>query len=327
MKLRVVLEPSEEGGYTAVVPSLPGCISEGDTREDALQNIREAIEFCPEPVDDDSYPHRNLMHSADPEVTVVIPVMNEAENIPGLAMEIAAALSSETWTWECVWVDDGSNDGTLDVLRQIHRDDVRQRFISFVLNAGQSAALWAGFKTAKGRVLATIDGDGQNDPADLPVLIGMVLSGQADLVNGYRRKRQDNLLRKLSSGVANAFRNRMTGKTVRDAGCSTRAFRREWVEYLSPFAGMHRFLPTLLEMHGARVAEVPVNHRPRRHGLSKYGVHNRLWVGLLDTFGVLWLRKRAFHFSIAETSLLMPDSEVFPATDIDEHLPPPTHRG
>lgn len=227
---------------------------------------------------------------------------NEAENIEFLAREITDAVSRQQWSWECVWVDDGSTDATPSILRKIHIEDRRHRYISFKTNAGQSAALWAGFREAAGEILATIDGDGQNDPSDIPALVEMVLSGSADMVNGYRQRRRDGLIRKWSSRIANGFRNRVTGNTVRDVGCSTRAFRRECVRALPRFAGMHRFLPTLVEMQGYRLNEVPVNHRPRLRGTSKYGINNRLWVGLLDTFGVWWLKRRAFRFEIASGS-------------------------
>lgn len=232
------------------------------------------------------------------DLTVVIPVKNEAENIESLARELTGVLGPRERSWECLWVDDGSTDETPAILRQICSADGRHRFISFRANAGQSAALWAGFREARGGILATMDGDGQNDPADIPALVEMIRSGSADMVNGYRQKRHDGLIRRYSSLIANGFRNRVTGNTVRDVGCSTRAFRRECVRSLPRFAGMHRFLPTLVELQGYRLNEVPVNHRPRLRGASKYGINNRLWVGLLDTFGVWWLKKRAFHFEV-----------------------------
>lgn len=167
-------------------------------------------------------------------------------------------------------------------------------------NAGQSAALHAGFKSASGRVIATIDADGQNDPADLPSLVEAVLSGKNDMVNGIRVQRRDRAIRRISSKIANFFRNLVAGKTVSDVGCSTRAFRRECVESLPLFAGMHRFLPNLVALRGFSMIEVPVNHRPRLKGASKYGLNNRLWVGLIDTLGVFWLRKRAAAYHLAE---------------------------
>jgi dolichol-phosphate mannosyltransferase len=162
--------------------------------------------------------------------------------------------------------------------------------------------LWAGLGETCAPVIATIDGDGQNDPADIPALYRTVESGAADMANGYRAYRQDNLKRKISSILGNGFRTWMTGKTVRDAGCSTRVFRRECVESFPRFAGMHRFLPTLAAIQGFRLTEAPVNHRPRMKGHSKYSIRNRLWVSLMDVLGVFWLAKRAFHYSIKARS-------------------------
>lgn len=244
------------------------------------------------------------------EVSIVIPIKNEAENIEPLAEELTTVLGRQSWSWECIWVDDGSTDQSLSILQRLAKADPRHRYISFEHNAGQSAAFWAGFKESKGAILATIDGDGQNDPADIPRLVEMIHSGQTDMANGYRVKRQDRFLRKLASRIANGFRNLITGKTVGDVGCSTRAFRRECVAYLPKFAGMHRFLPTLVAMQGFRLIETPVSHRPRLRGHTKYSINDRLWVGLADTFGVLWLQKRGFHFTVAEKS--DPQSETDP---------------
>lgn len=241
------------------------------------------------------------MHTV-PKVSIIVPIRNEAENIASLASEVTSAMSGTDWSWECLWVDDGSDDASLSILKDLCRNDSRHRYLSFERNAGQSAALCAGFQMARGEILATIDGDGQNDPSDLPRVVAMVADGGTDMANGYRARRRDTLVRKLSSRIGNGFRNLMTGKTVRDVGCSTRAFRREYVQSLPRFAGMHRFLPTLVAMQGGRLAETPVNHRPRLRGKSKYGLHNRLWVGLADTFGVLWLRKRAFRYTITSSS-------------------------
>lgn len=229
------------------------------------------------------------------DLSVIIPVKDEAENILDLARELSETMDAHAWAWECIWVNDGSSDDSQSILDGLVQQDSRHRYVAFESNAGQSAALWAGFKEARGAILATIDGDGQNDPRDIPRLVHMITSGQVDMANGYRIRRQDSLTRKVSSWVANAFRNAVTGRTVRDVGCSTRAFKRECFECLPHFAGMHRFLPTLIALQGFRLGEYPVNHRPRLRGRSKYNISNRLWVGLLDTMGVFWLRKRAFR--------------------------------
>ncbi|MGA2401622.1 MAG: glycosyltransferase family 2 protein [Syntrophobacteraceae bacterium] len=236
------------------------------------------------------------------DISIVIPIRNEAENILPLADELKSVMEREFAEWECIWVDDGSSDGSLAALRELARADRRHRYISFERNAGQSAALWAGFSETRAAIIATIDGDGQNDPADIPTLFRMVESGAADMANGYRAHRQDNLKRKISSFLGNGFRTLLTGKTVRDGGCSTRAFRRECIESVPRFAGMHRFVPTLAAMQGFKLAEAPVNHRPRLKGRSKYSILNRLWVSVLDICWLYWLKKRAFHYTIKTKS-------------------------
>lgn len=242
------------------------------------------------------------MSQDHPILSVVIPVKDEAKNIEPLAEELTAALNQQSWPWECIWVDDGSTDQTLDALEALAQRNSNHRYISFEKNAGQSAALFAGFQDSRSPILATLDGDGQNDPSDIPQLVTMIQSGKFHMVNGYRQKRQDTLVRKLEGRIANTFRNWVTGNVVRDVGCSTRVFRRECIEFLPIFQGMHRFLPTLVAMRGFRVTEVPVNHRQRKYGVTKYGINDRLWVGLVDTLGVLWLKKRGFHFNIDKRS-------------------------
>jgi dolichol-phosphate mannosyltransferase len=236
------------------------------------------------------------------DISIVIPIRNEAENIIPLAGELESVMDREFARWECIWVDDGSSDGSLAQLREIADANPRHRYISFERNAGQSAAFCAGLSEARAEIIATIDGDGQNDPADIPKLFRTVESGAADMANGYRALRQDTLERKISSILGNGFRTFLTGKTVRDAGCSTRVFRRECVQSMPRFAGMHRFIPTLAAMQGFKLAEAPVNHRPRLKGRSKYTIGNRLWVSLADMFGVLWLKKRALHYTIKTKS-------------------------
>lgn len=235
-------------------------------------------------------------------VSIVIPVKDEAPNIPTLAGEISDAMASQRYSWEVLWVDDGSRDQTLSCLRDLGKRDPRHRHISFNANYGQSAALVAGFLESRGEVIATLDGDGQNDPHDLPRMISLILRGEADMVNGYRQRRKDGTRRKLASVVANGFRTIVTGRSVRDVGCSTRAFRRRCAVNLPLFKGLHRFLPTVISWGGFRLVEVSVNHRPRTRGMTKYGIRNRLWVGIYDLFGVMWLRRRSIRYSILERS-------------------------
>jgi dolichol-phosphate mannosyltransferase len=203
------------------------------------------------------------------------------------------AMRSTRWSWECVWVDDGSTDDTLAQIALLCAADPHHRFVELEGNHGQSAALAAGFVFSHGAVLATIDGDGQNDPADLPRLVALLIANNLHMVNGYRARSRFGVMRRLSSRVANAFRNRVTGDHVRDVGCSTRAMRRECLDGIFVFRGMHRFLPTLVRLNGyMRMAEVPVHHRARWMGASKYGVSNRLWVGIADTLAVRWISHR-----------------------------------
>jgi len=240
------------------------------------------------------------MESPPPLVSIIIPLKDESETILGLAEEISSALATHGWSWECVWVDDGSQDDTLPQLRSLHTRDPRHAYVSFERNHGQTAAMLAGWHTARGQILATMDGDGQNNPADLPAMIERILTNQADMVNGVRVLRHDNWLRKLSSRIGNGFRNWLTRDQVTDVGCSIRAFRRECVAMFPPFEGLHRFLPTVVRMQGWKIIEVPVRHRPRLKGTTKYGIHNRLWKGLLDAFAVRWMQWRQIRYIITE---------------------------
>lgn len=227
------------------------------------------------------------------DVSIVVPVKDEAENVLLLAAEIRAAMAAAGHAWECVWVDDGSSDGTAELLRGAAAQDPHHRVLTLARNYGQSAALACGFSAARGRYVATLDGDGQNDPADVPGMVALLIERDVELVNGYRARREDGGVRRLSSRIANAVRNRLTGEQVRDVGCSLRVMRRELLSGLFVFRGMHRFLPTLMRLNGLeRVVEIPVNHRPRLRGTTKYGLNNRLWVGIADLFGVWWLQRR-----------------------------------
>lgn len=235
-------------------------------------------------------------------VSIIIPVKNESSSIAQLAGEVGAAFEDSPWPWECIWIDDGSTDATLDVLRCLARKDRRHRYVSHDANYGQSAALLTGCRVATGSIIATLDGDLQNDPADLPRLIRLLESGDYDMVNGVRARRCDGWMRKVSSRIANGFRNRISGATATDVGCSVRVFYRQCMEGIPPFRGMHRFLPTLVAMRGWRITETSVGHRARSHGVTSYGVHNRLWVGIADTFGVRWLTSRVVSPRIREES-------------------------
>jgi dolichol-phosphate mannosyltransferase len=226
------------------------------------------------------------------DFSIVIPVKDEAESAAELAAEVSQAMSGAGCSWECVWVNDGSSDGTAEVLRRVVRESPNHRLVDLERNYGQSAALAAGLAEARGEICGTLDGDGQNDPADLPLLLRQLLDGRVDMVNGVRAKRRDSWVRRLSSKVANGFRNWLTGEQVTDVGCAIRVFRRECVAHVPVFKGMHRFLPTLVRMQGYRISESPVRHRPRTRGRTKYGINNRLWVGIVDTVAVCWMQRR-----------------------------------
>ncbi len=230
-----------------------------------------------------------------PAVSVVIPLYNEEDNIAPLQDELATALTG--LDYELVLVDDCSSDQTLARIRR----GPGVRVLEFSKNTGQSAAMYAGIHAARGDVIVLLDGDRQNDPADIPRLLAEIGKG-ADLACGYRAKRQDSLSKKLTSRVANFVRSRFTGDGVRDTGCTLKAMRRECREALVPFYGMHRFLPALIKGMGYRLVELPVNHRPRTAGVSKYGFGNRAWKATCDMFAVKWLLSRQIRIRIRQES-------------------------
>ncbi len=226
-----------------------------------------------------------------PDLSLVIPLFNEEENLEELAAEIRAALAPTGLAWETLFVDDGSTDGSLAVLRRLAAGDPAIRILRHRRNAGQSAGLASGFRAARGRLVATLDADLQNDPADLPRLIAELERG-FDVVSGVRVERRDSWTRRVSSRIANAVRNWATDEAITDVGCSLKVYRREFLADLPMFTGMHRFLPTLVRWNGARVGELPVRHRPRLRGIAKYGIGNRLFRALADLFAVRWMRRR-----------------------------------
>lgn len=235
------------------------------------------------------------MSAGSPAVSVVVPLFNEEENVPILQGELTAALSG--LDYEIIFVDDGSTDGTV---RRI-APDPRVRLLQFERNAGQSAAMYAGLNSARGDVAVLIDGDLQNDPADIPRLLAEIERG-ADLVCGYRAQRKDTVVKRITSRVANFVRSRFTKDGVRDTGCTLKAMKRECVAALLPFKGMHRFIPALVKGAGHRLVEIPVNHRPRKFGLSKYGLGNRALRATTDMFGVRWLLSRRLNYKVRDAS-------------------------
>jgi len=242
---------------------------------------------------------RHLVETERPEqieISVVIPVFNEVESLPEVVDELTQVLEETRPSYELVLVDDGSADGSGAWIEERARRDPRVLGVLLEKNVGQSGALAAGLRHARGGVIVTLDADGQNDPTSIPLLLDALRD--ADVVSGVRTNRADSWRRRASSRIANVVRRAAIGDTIRDVGCSLKAYRREALEDLPLFTGAHRFLPALCQFRGARVVEVPVRHRPRRHGVSKYGVGNRLFRGIRDLIGVRWLKSRMLRLKI-----------------------------
>lgn len=223
----------------------------------------------------------------------MVPVFNEADNVLPLVREVVAAMTNQPHSFELVLVDDASTDATWARILEARQAEPRMRGLRHTRNAGQSAALWTGLRAAEGALLATLDGDLQNDPADLPRLLAEL--DKADFVSGRRVNRQDTFVRKISSRIARAARRAVFKVDFADTGCAMRAFKRPAIEGVLPFNGWHRFLPVLVHAAGASTLEVPVRHRPRVAGASKYGVWNRLGRGVFDLVGVSWYLRRALR--------------------------------
>ncbi len=238
------------------------------------------------------------MKTGDPQVSVVLPIFNERENLAPLIEETVAALGARPF--EILAVDDASTDGSLEELRRLRRDYDQLRIIALGRRVGQSGALIAGVDRSRGEVVVTMDADGQNVPADAARLIELVQNGDCEAAVGYRVRRADSRWKRLQSRVANTVRNWITNDDIRDTGCSLRVAPSTAMRHLPRFDGMHRFVPTLLRREGVDVMEVPVTHRPRVRGTTKYGMWDRVWVALRDAFGVRWLRRRAIRFQARE---------------------------
>jgi dolichol-phosphate mannosyltransferase len=229
-----------------------------------------------------------------PEVTIVIPFYNEEENVVPVLEEVLRCQPGA----EVIAVDDGSRDRTWDGIRSVPG----VTGLRLTQNRGQSGAVYAGLRAARGRLVATMDGDGQNDPADFERMLAVLREGSADLVCGLRAKRKDTWSRRAASKAANWIRRRFLEDGVRDTGCGLKAFRREHVELLVPFNGLHRYVPAIFKAAGLRLAEVPVNHRPRTRGASKYTNWERALRGIYDLIGVSWLLKRKVVYPAIERS-------------------------
>ena len=235
-----------------------------------------------------------------PQISIVIPAYNESENLVPLWEELRSTLVTLKRSFEVIIVDDGSRDATLDVLRSIRRAAPELRILRFGSNSGQTAAFLAGFAAARGDVVVTLDADRQNDPADIASLLARI--PEYDAAVGFRARRRDSWVRLASSRVANAVRNALSGDDIIDTGCTLKAFRRECLDELPRFSGMHRFFPTLIRMRGFRVCQLPVGHRPRVAGRSKYGIGNRVFRAFHDLLAVRWMKSRRIHYTVTEES-------------------------
>lgn len=232
-------------------------------------------------------------------LSIVIPLYNERENLIELEALLEKYLEPLELNYEVIMIDDGSLDGSAALIRSIQKYNSRIRLIRFRENKGQTAAFAAGFKAARGEVIVTMDADLQNSPEDIPLLLEKIKV--YDVVCGWRHKRNDPWIRRVSSKLANAIRNKLSQETIADTGCSLKAFRKECFTDLKLFKGMHRFFPTLLKMDGFTVTEVKVNHYPRIHGHSKYNIRNRAFSSFLDLLAIRWMKKRQIRYEIAET--------------------------
>lgn len=229
------------------------------------------------------------------DLSVIVPVKNEQENILPLLAEIHAALES-VCVFEVIYINDGSTDQTPQILQQAMTQYPRLRVLTHVQSCGQSTAVMSGVRAARGEWIATLDGDGQNDPADIPKMLAVARDpaqpANLQLVAGWRKQRKDTWLKRISSRIANGVRSRMLGDATPDTGCGLKLLPRNVYLQLPFFNHMHRFLPALVRRNGGTTLSVEVHHRPRIRGTSNYGLHNRLWVGIVDMFGVMWLQRR-----------------------------------
>jgi dolichol-phosphate mannosyltransferase len=231
-------------------------------------------------------------------LSVVVPVYNEEENLPHLIPQIAQVLEAVGKPFEMIFVDDGSADKSRNVLKEMVSSYPQIHILGFKKNCGETAAIAAGLKEARGQIVITMDADLQNDPKDIPRMLEYL--HEYDMVTGWREERDDPWVKRISSKIANAIRNRLSGETIRDSGCTFRAYKRECLQNLKLFKGMHRFMPTLVKMEGFRVIEIPIAHHPRKFGVTKYTTWNRMWRALVDLLAVKWMKSRHIDYEIEE---------------------------
>jgi dolichol-phosphate mannosyltransferase len=232
------------------------------------------------------------------KISVVVPVYNEEGNLPILIPKLVEVLKNLGRSYEMIFVDDGSSDGSRRILREMVSQYPSLRILRLKENRGLSTALLAGMREARGEKIVTLDSDLQNDPNDIPRLLEYL--DRYDMATGWRQKREDSWLKKISSKIANAVRNRVSGENIQDSACTLRAFKRECIKEIPVFNGMHRFLSTLVKMEGYRIVEVPVSHHPRRFGKSKYNIRNRIVRSFIDLLAVRWMKRRTIHYDIEE---------------------------
>jgi glycosyltransferase involved in cell wall biosynthesis len=232
------------------------------------------------------------------EISVVVPVYNEEGNLPVLIPALVEVLKNLGRSYEVIFVDDGSSDESRRILKEMASEHASLRILRFKENRGLSTALVAGMREARGEIIVTLDSDLQNDPADIPRLLEYL--DRYDMATGWRQKREDKWLKKISSKIGNLVRNWVSGENIQDSACTLRAFKKECIQEIPVFNGMHRFLSTLVKMRGFGIIEVPVAHHPRRFGKSKYNIRNRMVRSFIDLLAVRWMKRRTLHYEIEE---------------------------
>jgi len=232
------------------------------------------------------------------DISLVVPVYNEEENLPILIPEMTEVLQGLGKSYEMIFVDDGSTDGSRALLKRMIAQDPQIRLLGFKRNCGETAAGAAGLKEARGEIVITMDADLQNDPKDIPKMLDYLKN--YDMVSGWREKREDSRIKRITSKIANGIRNGLSKESVRDSGCTFRTYKRECLQNLKLYKGMHRFMPTLVRMEGFRVIEIPISHRPRKFGVSKYNTWNRMWRAFVDLLAVRWMKNRHIRYEIEE---------------------------
>jgi len=236
--------------------------------------------------------------SKDAEISVVVPVYNEEANLPILVPKLAEVFDRLGSLYEMIFVDDGSSDGSRKLLKKMASQVPSLRMVGLKQNRGLSTALLAGMREARGKIIVTLDSDLQNDPEDIPRLLEYL--DRYDMATGWRQKREDPWLKRIASRVGNSVRNRLSGESINDSACTLRVFKRECLQDIPIFNGMHRFMSTLVKMRGYRIVEVPVTHHPRKYGESKYNIRNRMWRSFVDLLAVRWMKGRRIQYDIEE---------------------------